>query len=536
MTAYTFTFNLPYVNSIIRNHLHLLAVLSGALLLYVFLPLQRQATEPYHYAAGIEQYYRISMGFSLAQGDFLPDFGRYHPNHPLGHVIAGWAYDWLRIPALAWMRFINTAAVFFTAVFFYLMLLHLRFSNKLAAVTVGSFLSTYCCLLAVFSGEWHMPAMALSFAGFWQIFLYIDEGERRQLYRAALLFGLGSSYHLSVFFYLFPIGVVLLFVRPLKDRWRELFVAGSIIVLLLCVVYIAIPFYLFKFKSIHDFYRTFFVYKYITHIMYSGFDWLHVAGRTIFHTVLYTPAQLKNVTLYVAFFFLVLAIAMWRYFQSAVNGPIKALILLMPIWWIFGYWLFKARPDALLGWLLVLPFVCLMIVKALADLHRLAIVGVTGLTVLVLGWNLALGILPNSLSKRENIFYFSLPPGTASNTPIAFVTGHLLFMEAEIWYAGSELGYRNQMHFMPCCGENDYYSRLKRWVKEHPGTVIVTDDRQDVIEGLFQTQGLRYKRWSDHKGDWPSSLIPSTLYVQHLIPKFYPRRLTVWVPEQLLQY
>lgn len=518
------------MNSIIRNHLHLLVVLIGALLLYVFLPLQRQSIEPYHYAAGIEQYYRISMGFSLAQGDFLPDFGRYHPNHPLGHVIAGWAYDWLKIPALAWMRFINTAAVFFMAVFFYLMLLHLRFSNKLAAVTVGLFLSTYCGMLAVFSGEWHMPAMALSFAGFWQIFLYIDEGEKRQLYRAALLFAIGSSYHLAVFFYLFPIGVVLLFVRPLKDRWRELFIAGLIIVLLLFVVYIAIPFYLFKFKSMHDFHRTLFVYKYLTHIRYSGLDWLQIAGRTIFHTVFYTPAQLKHVAVYVAFVFLVLMLAMWRYFRSTLNGPIKALILLTPVWWIFAHWLFEARPDALLGWLLILPFICLIIVKAFADLHRLAIIGVAGLTVLLLSWNLALAILPNSLSKRENIFYFSLPPGTAPNTPIAFVTGQLLFMEAEIWYAGSELGYRNQKHFMPCCGENDYYSRLKRWAKEHPGFVLVADDRHEVLENFLQAQGLHYRRWSDRQSDWPSSLIHSTLYVQHLIPKTYRRRLTIWIP------
>jgi hypothetical protein len=526
----------PQVVQLMRDHLLLIIVVLVSFAIYLFLPLQRQSTEPYKYAAGIEQYYVISMGFSLAQGDYLPDFGRYHPNHPLGHVIAGWAYDWLKIPALTWMRFINTVAAFFSAIFFYLMLLRLRFSNSLAALTVGSFLASYFGLFAVLSGEWHLPAMALSFAGFWQTIPYIERGERKYLFRATLCFGLGSCYHLSAVFYLIPIGSVLLFVRPLRDRWRELFTAGGIILLLLLVVYVAIPFHLFKFHSMHDFYRTFFVYKYITHLQYSGFDWLIVAARALLHTILYTPAQLKGTNFYAAFLILAIIFGTWRFFRSTVITPIKVWVLLELLFAMLEYWLLGARPDALLGWLLLLPFICLVTIKAFAELHRRAIIGVGLVIVLLLCWNLVLAILPNSLSKRENIFYFSLPPRTASTTPIGFVINHVLFMEAEIWYAGSELGYRNQQHFMPCCGENDYYSRLKRWAKEHPGFVLVADGRHEAIENFFQAQGLRYKRWSDRKADWPSSLIPSTLYVQHVVPKIYPRQLTIWVPEELLLY
>lgn len=526
----------PYLIGLMREHLLLLIVLLVIFSIYFFLPLQRQSTEPYKYAAGIEKYYRISMGFSLAQGDYLPDFGRYHPNHPLGHVIAGWAYDWLKIPALTWMRFINTVAAFFSAVFFYLMLLRLQFSNGLAALTVGSFLVSYFGLFAVLSGEWHLPAMALSFAGFWQMIPYIERGEKRYLYRSSLCFTFASCYHLSAIFYLIPIGFVLLFVRPLKERWRELFTAGGMILLVALIIYVAIPFCLFKFPSMHDFYRTFFVYKYITHIQYSGIDWMAVAASALFHTVLYIPPQLKGANIYAAGFFLMIIFGLWRFLRSTASRPIKAWILMEHLFAVVEYWLLGARPDALLGWLLLLPFICLVTVKAFADLHRRVIIGITVVIVIILSWNLAFAILPNSLSKRENVFYFSLPPRTASTTPVAFVISHLLFMEAEAWYAGSELGYRNQMHFMPCCGENDYYSRLKRWAREHPGFVLVADDRHEVLEGFFQAQGLRYKRWADRKGDWPASLIPSTLYVQHLIPKIYPRRLTIWVPEDLLQY
>ncbi|MFZ5628411.1 MAG: hypothetical protein ACOY5B_04725 [Spirochaetota bacterium] len=528
-------FNYSYVVYLMRDHLLLFIVLLIAFGIYAFIPLQLQSSEPYQYAAAIEQYYRNSIGFSLAQGDYLPDFGRYHPNHPLGHVLAGWAYDWLRIPALTWMKFINTVAAFFLAVFFYLMLLRIRFSKVEAAVTVGSLLASYFGLFAVLSGEWHLPAMALCFAAFWEMIPYLERGEKKYLFRASLWFAIGSCYHLSVFFYSIPLGLVLLFVRPLKDRWRELFTAAAMISLLLLVVYVAIPFYLFKFHSVQDFLRTFLIYKYITYMQYSGFDWVLIAARAIFHTVVFTPAQLNGTNFYVAFFFLMIAFGLWRYFRSTVMLPVKAWILLTHLFAFFGYWLLGARPDALLGWLLLLPFICLVTVKAFADLHRRAFIGIAAVIVLMLGWNLALAILPNSLSKRENIFYFKVPRQTPSTTPVAFVISSLLFMEAEIWHAGSELGYRNQKHFMPCCGENDYYSRLRRWTREHPGFILVADGRHDVLENFLKAEGLRYKRWADSQGNWPSSLIQNTLYFQHIAPKFFPRRLTIWVPEELLQ-
>ncbi|MBN8221239.1 MAG: hypothetical protein J0L53_09960, partial [Spirochaetes bacterium] len=441
---------------LMRNHLHLLIVLIIASAIYALFPLKLQSFEPYQYAAAIEQYYRNSMGFSLAQGDYLPDFGRYHPNHPLGHVLAGWAFDWLKIPALTWIKGVNTVAAFFAAIFYYLMLLRLRFSNALAAITVGALLASYFGLFAVLSGEWHLPAMALSFAGFWQIIPYMEQGEKKYLYRASVYFGIASCYHLSAFFYLMTLGLVLLFARPIRERWRELFTGGGFILLLLLIVYVAIPFYLFQFHSMNDFFRTFFIYKHITFTQYSGFDWLVLTGRAILHTAFYTPAQLKGANIYAAFFFILITFGLWRFFRSKVIGPVKVWVLLTHLFSFFGYWLFESRPDALLGWFFLLPFIWLVTLKAFSELHRWAIVGIGGVVVLMLGWNLVLGILPNSLSKRENIFYFNLPAKTPPSTPVAFVISSLLFMEAEIWHAGSELGYRNQKHFMPCCGENDY--------------------------------------------------------------------------------
>ena len=519
-----------------HRHLHLVIVLVTALSTYLIFPLQLQSGEPYNYASAIEQYYQNSIGFSLAQGYPLPDFGRYHPNHPLGHALAGWAYDLLKIPALSWIRFVNITVAIFAGLFLYVLLLHLRFSKAISATSVALFLATYCGLFTVLSGEWHMPALALSLAGFWQIFVYIDSGAKLHLWRGAALFGVAACYHLAAFFYIIPVGIVLLFVRPIKERWRELVSAGAAILGLLVIVYIVIPFILFRFQSMEEFSRTFFVYKYLSHVRYEGLEWLQMAGRTILHTVLFTPPHLKATDYVVGLFFFLIFLSLWRFYHIPMDRAKKVILLLTPAWWLATHWVFGARPDALLGWLFVLPFLSLMITTAFSYLQPRAIRIVAVLPVLVFGWNLSLGVLPNSLSQRENAFYFALPPSTPKNTPIAFVESNSLLMDGEKWYAGSALGFRNQTHFLPCCGENNYFSRLKRWAKANPGFVLVANGRHSAIETFFQAEGLRYKRWLDRKADWPPSLIPSTIYVQHMAAPSYEKRLTIWVPDTLLRY
>ena len=521
--------------SIIREH-HLLGlVLFGALCLYIFFPLQFQAPEPYNYATAIEGYFGNSFGFELAQGQKLPDFGRYHPNHPLGHVLAGWAYDWLRVPALAWMRFVNILGALFAGLFLYQISRCLDLAKSASALAVGLFLATNCGIFTVLSGEWHIPAIALSLAGIRQIFVYVDGGTVRHLYRASFLLAVASCYHLWAFFYLIPISIVLLFVRPIKKFWREMMSAAFLIFMLLLIVYVVIPVVLFRFRTSEEFLRTFFMYKYLSHAHYHGLEWLQIAARALLHASVYNPLKLKGTDPFVLMFFVSLAFVFWKFYRSKGALYRKAIIMLIPLWWPIMQLATGARPDGLLGWLFALPFICLMIVKAISGIHRRSIYISTGLTVVVFTWNFAFAYFPNSQSKGENIFYFNLPPQVPAATPVAFVIGEPLLMMGEVWYAGSKLGYRNQMHFMPCCGENNYLGRLKRWALENPGFVLVSDGRQPVIESFLRAQGLQYKLWSDRQGDWPSALVLTTLYVQHKAPNFYPKRLTIWVPENLLR-
>lgn len=521
--------------SVIREHRLLTLVLFAALCLYLFFPLQLQAPEPYNYATAIEGYFRNSFGFELAQGQKLPDFGRYHPNHPLGHVLAGWAFDWLKIPALSWMRFVNILGALLAGLFLYQISRHFNVAKGISALTVALFLSTYIGMFTVLSGEWHVPAIALSLAGILQIFSYIESGQARYLLRGSLLLAISSCYHLWTFFYLFPIGIVLLVFPPTKQSRRILFWAGLMIFLVLCIAYAIVPFALFRFQTSEEFFRTFLVYKYLNHVRYAGVEWLLMSARAIVHTFMYIPVKFKGADIFVLSFFIGLAFTFWKFYKSERAAPKMAIIILVPIWWPIMQTITGARPDGLLGWLFAWPFVCLIIVKAVSELRRGATYICAGLTVLVFSWNFALAYYPNSQSKRENVFYFNLPKQVPSTVPVAFVINQPLLMMGEIWHAGSELGYRNQMHFVPCCGENNYLIRLKRWALENPGFVLVSDGRQEVLESFLRAEGLSYRILSDRRGDWPSSLIQTTLYIQHKAPNFYPKRLTIWAPENGLR-
>jgi len=517
--------------SAVRANRVLSLVLFGALCFYVCFPLQFQAPEAYNYATAIEGYFRNSGGFALAQGQELPDFGRYHPNHPMGHVLAGWAYDWLRIPALDWMRLVNIIGALFAGLFLYQIARFFGIAKNIAALAAGLFLATYCGMFTVLSGEWHIPAIALSLAGIRQIFIYVDDGATRNLYRASLLLAIASCYHLWAFFYLMPVGLVLLFVRSLKKFWRELMTAALIIFVILLCAYIIFPFVLFRFQSSEDFFRTFLMYKYLSYAHYSSIEWLQMAGRTLLHTFLYTPARLRGIDAYALIFITALALSFWKFYKSERKVAQKAIIVLIPVWWPFLQMAMGARPDGLLGWLFAWPFICLILIRAISVLHRHAAIFGAGLSVVVFTWNFAFAYYPNIRSESKNVFYFDLPREIPSTTPVAFVISQPLLMMGEIWYAGSKSAYRNQMHFMPCCGENNYLSHLKRWALENPGFVLVADERQAALESFFRAHGLAYKIWSDRRGDWPSALVPTTLYIQHKAPNFYPKRLTVWVPD-----
>lgn len=500
--------------------------------LYIAIPLQLQAMEPYAYAAAIEKYYSLSATFAIAQGEYLPDFSRYHPNHPLGHILAGVAFDSLRVPALYFLRCVNILSALAAGFFLYLISRQIRLSSSGAGLVSGLFLGTHAGLLSVFSGEWHIPAIALSLAGLWQAICHMQNGSRRSLYLTSLLFAMAVCYHMAALSIVVPVAVVIFFLHPLRGRWRALLIAGSIGSTLICLMYFVLPFFIFRFESISNFLGTFLIYKHLSHVRYAGIDWVTVAGQTAFNAFAITPQKLNYQNIFTGFFFLTVALSMWQFFRSHIQISLRILVLAILIWWPVAQALFDARADGMNGWIFLLPFLCLIIIKGICGLHTHAIRFAALLAALVFTWNTAQAILPNSFYKQNDIFLFDLPQNIPKTTPIAFVLSNPVLTMSDIWYAGSRLGYRNQADFFPCCGEADYVFRLRRWLRANPGAIIVSDGIPEATEVLLFRERLNYVRWRDRSVSWPATLLPATIFVRREPDYRYYKRMTIWLPAE----
>lgn len=516
------------MNQIVRDHKQLILVLGGALVLFVAFPFQLQSMEAYSYAAGIEKYYNIANTFALSQGEYLPDFGRYHPNHPLGHVLAAFAYDWLKIPALNWMRFTNIVSTLAAALFVYLLALQARLGKGTAITATTLFLVTHSALFAVFSGEWHMPALALSLAGTWKVLFFALNGTRKELYRGALLLCIAVCYHTAALSYSVCLIVLLAFVR--KDQWRQLLIVYAAALSVIILVYFVIPFFVLHFEKPSDFLRTFFMYAHLEHTRFSGLAWLVAVTQTLFHCFIFLPATIPLMKWLAIPFFLGIGIACWRFFRSNVDIPIKVFFVFMLFGWPTALAIVGSRANAINGWISMLPLLCLVAALALYNPNKRLVIMAAIVPVCLLAWNFYHLTLPNHFYKREDVYLFKLPENMPKSTPIVFIVNELVVTINEIWYAGSELDYRNQNVFYPCCGEESYLFRLRRWLRANPGAVIFSDGAPEIIETFLQRERLNYVRWLDRRVTWPASLLPATLYFIRDPGYQYQKRLIAWLP------
>ena len=513
---------------LVRDHRVLLFVLIVAAFLFTFFPFQLQSMEAYSYAASIEKYYNIATTFALAQGEYLPDFGRYHPNHPLGHVLAGLAYDWLKIPALDWIRFTNIFSALAAAVFLYLLSLQIGLAQRVSTLASGLFLATHASLLAVYSGEWHMPSLALSLAGAWQVLIFALKRTRKQLYFGAFLLCVAVCYHTAALLY--SVCLVLLLAYVCKDEWRRLLIVCAAALFVIVTVYFVIPFFVLPFAKPSDFLRTFFMYAHLEYRRFSSLAWFVAAMQTVFHSFFFIPATIPIMNWLAIPFFLGIGLAGWKFFRSRLEVPIKVLFIFMLVAWPSILAIVGTRANAIYSWIFLSPLLCLVIAYGLHSLHKRLFIVAVIVPIFLTAWNFYHLILPNHFYERENIHLFRLPENIPKATPVAFVANELVLTISEIWYAGSVMNFRNQNAFFPCCGEDSYLFRLRRWMRANPDSVIISDGAPEQIEHFLKSEELSHVRWLDKSVSWPAGLLPATLYFIRE-PEFkYQKRLIIWLP------
>jgi len=516
-----------------RKHWVILFVLLGASVIYFKLPLRLQAMEPYAYAAAIEGYYDLSQSFSVAQGYPLPNFSRYHPNHPLGHALLGAVYDLFSVPALEGMFFLNMVSILISAVFLYLLCLYFNFKPLAAALTSALFLSSYVSLFAVFSGEFHAPALALAMGGVWQACVFIDTWKKKALWYATLFFTCASVYHLDALFLTILMGFFVLYYVLKEKQFHAVIFPFLFFIISLIIFYIVIPVYIFKLHSVDDFFKYFFIYVHKDAPQFSIFAWLWAMHRTMLDAVVFvipiTEIVLKAT---VAFwlFFLWKAIDFWKNAVRVKSAKMATFIFTAGV---LAYAILGVRPDGLLGWLYLIPFLFIFVSNSTRNANAWSLSLRLVVVLAILSWNILFAIWPNSIQRDSDRFFFDLPREISKDVPIAFVIGgDPVLMHSEAWYAGSKRGYRNQTFFLPAYGEYNFPQNLDRWLKEYPKGVVVTDKYQANLEQLLLRHKQVRTRWLDRAAQWPEQAVPITLNVERGRNFFYNKRLTVWIPKE----
>lgn len=491
-------------------------------------PLQLQALEPYAYAAGIEGYYDFSRLFSLAAGEQFPDFGRYHPNHPIGHALAGVAFDVLGVPALTWMRAINGVAALSVGFFLYLLSLALRLDRFKATLTVAVFYSTHFTALATLSGEWHMPALALNIIGVYRLVFYVENKRPRYLYEATAWMTLGACYHMNASFIMVYLGLMLLVVRPPWKYPIEMLIAALIFIIPILVVYVLAPVFLFKFSSFKEFANLFLVYTKLNPTPYAGLDWMVTALKTFCHGFLFIFPGMQYLTVYMVIFFCLFLLALMGFVRSSMAASFRWLFFILPFAWLFGPRLINSRPDALNGWLFIVPYLSIVIVAGFCSLNERLRIPVAVIAACLFAWNFFHWTLPNASKTSGDIFLLTDAQLTDETAPIGFVVHSPPVSFPEIWYAGSKLNLRKQATFFPCCGEKAYRENVIKWLKEKDRAFLVSDDQFGEIQTLLHENRIPIRRVAERNARWLLGLTPSTVYIPLKNPLRRRKKILIW--------
>lgn len=222
--------------------------------------------EAYMYAASHEGFLQLSEMFSAVHaGQALPDISRFHPYHPLFHMIVktAWSACGGSVSALTIAVALNKMSAVAAIVLTHRIFLRLFADGAVALVAAGGMFFTKAFLFGAFSGDAHILSLAL-FLG--ALSLTLDapgdiHDERRRALWAALLFSLGAQVNLAIFFY----GLVPLAVLLRDKRLEAALIAVLVSGVLLFSMYVVVPVMLLDLRDFAAYERLFGIYSYLAH-------------------------------------------------------------------------------------------------------------------------------------------------------------------------------------------------------------------------------------------------------------------------------
>jgi hypothetical protein len=455
-----------------RSALPRLALAFVALLLMTVW-LRVHSWESYMYAASAEGFFRMSEMFSAVYGGApLPEISRYHPYHPLFHMLVEnlWraASTIARVlggsgtlSALSIAVVLNKASALAAAVLAFRILCRLLGDPWSAGLSVGGLFFTKAFLFGAFSGDAHMASLALFLGSLELVLRPTDTGvcEDHRAVLAATLFSLGAGMNLAIFFYgLLPLAVLLA-----GRRLRAAGIAMGLSAVILFCIYVVTPVLLFDLEDLAAYSRLFGIYSYmptpdgsplvllyefvdaVSAGLVGGIDGLSAAARVLAGLLLLGGAiclwrapRTATPAFWVPMWiggFAVGELAMHT--VKSVNGTVYVML---PLYALVGFLLRALKGRRAL-------FV--LVVAALASVAALNVSKV----VVTKAWPAEEGA-PRLLALRN-------PP--SPDTPVAVLLTHMALFQ-EVYHLGHDLGFKTLKAFIPTVPQSR--AELEEWTAE----------------------------------------------------------------------
>ena len=491
-----------------------------------FLPLKIQTIESYAYAMTAEGYFDISKGFAAAQpGVKIPDFSRFHPNHPMLHMVIAFLYDNLKVSALNTFRMINAASSLVALAFLYFAsyLLWKRIAVSIVIIAMLAFSHTFWN--SALSGEVHLPAVAFLAAATYYLLRYLvgePKQENRHLLVAAGFFSLAIIFHLLAFFTIMPVVLAVLSHSVKKEKWKLYFQALGLVLLGFGVFYVGLLVYKLNIESVSQYFSVMTVYAHIVHVRYYGFDWFVVFLKTLLHAIAggFTPLTIAIKSFFGLFFF-------WGYIQfarSAVTVPVKVLLIGWPVVYILFNVIIAGRADGLNGWLFSAPVVCLASGYFWVKLsyRQETRIYVFLVPLLLISANFTVAIFPN-VGRAEKEYMFLDDPGVmfkragievdSRGIKIGALTKHPVETFPDLWRLGSVYGRRDVKLFVYCCGDKGYEMPLREWISSKVPFLLIVDETTEEIGKMLIAQKRKFRIIHEATGELKREWLPSSVYL-----------------------
>ncbi len=510
----------------------LLAVYS---LLLIFFPLKMQAIESYNYAAGAEGIYSLASTFQSSQPDIkLPDFSRYHPNHPILHALAGFIFDRTKIPTLTIFKAVNFLSSLVALAIFYLLCLKLwerrgrvgKAALVAATAATSVMAASHAFWMAALSGEVHLAALACFLGAVYFLVCYLSVGEKhgdKYLIWAAVCAAVALALHLVVAFVL-PMAIAVLWEQRWRKQWKLYLVAGLIIALVAGLIYGVLLIYVLGIDSFRQYYGTIFVYKFLRHVRYEGLEWYWIFIKSWAHVIIYgfsswgAILQVLFAGLYLAGFAAIL--------KSTLMKPIKMLLVLWPACYLGMHLLFNTRADGINYWHFALPGTFIAVGYAFHALHRRGLLRllIYATPAAVFAANFSGAVFPNTSLKEKDYLYIQDPARMLKESgraiqvlpdhKVAVLTKDPVLTFPEIYRLASEFGFRNQELFIFCCGKTGYVEPLRNWIATHNSFFLVVDEHTAEIGQMLTDAHKKFIVLQEVSGEIQHNWLAASIYFQ----------------------